>query len=198
MTLFQKVLKRTFDICLALFGLLLVGWLVVFTMLIILVFTKSNSLFTQTRVGRDGMVFKIFKIRTMKNVQGLTSTVTLAGDCRVPPWGAQLRKWKIDELPQLINVLWGQMSIVGPRPDVTGYADKLNGGDRIILSVRPGITGPAQLAYRNEESILAGQVDALNYNNEIIWPDKVRINRLYVEKYSIMRDFYYIFRTVVG
>jgi len=108
------------------------------------------------------------------------------------------RKTKLDELPQLIHVLLGQMSFVGPRPDVPGYADKLEGDDRIVLTVRPGITGPATLKYRDEESLLAAQEDPEPYNNEILWPDKVRLNREYVENWSFWRDLYYIGRTVLG
>jgi lipopolysaccharide/colanic/teichoic acid biosynthesis glycosyltransferase len=108
------------------------------------------------------------------------------------------RKTKIDELPQLINVLKGDMSFVGPRPDVPGYADKLEGEDRIVLSVRPGITGPATLKYRDEEALLAGQKDPERYNNEVIWPDKVRINKEYIKSYSFKNDLVYIAKTIFG
>ena len=134
----------------------------------------------------------------MRSRKDLKTTVTISGDSRITVSGAFFRKWKIDELPQLVNILLGQMSFVGPRPDVPGYADRLQGEDRIILSIRPGITGPAQLAYKNEEEILANQDNAVKYNDEIIWPDKVRINREYIEDYSLFRDFYYIWKTIVG
>ena len=124
--------------------------------------------------------------------------MTQIGDPRITRLGLFFRKTKIDELPQLWNVLIGQMSFVGPRPDVLGYADRLQGEDRIILSIRPGITGPAQLAYKNEEEVLANQNDPVKYNDEIIWPDKVRINREYIGNYSFFKDFYYIWKTIVG
>ena len=128
----------------------------------------------------------------------LITTVTISGDSRITVSGTFFRKWKIDELPQLVNILLGQMSFVGPRPDVPGYANKLQGDDRIVLSVRPGITGPAQLTYRNEEDILSDQIDVVRYNDEVIWPDKVKINKDYVKNYSFLKDIYYIWKTIVG
>jgi lipopolysaccharide/colanic/teichoic acid biosynthesis glycosyltransferase len=134
----------------------------------------------------------------MKVVVGVEMTVTSSDDVRITTIGGFFRRVKIDELPQLWNVLIGQMSFVGPRPDVAGYADKLKGEDRIILSVKPGITGPAQLAYRDEEKILSNQNNHIKYNDEVIWPDKIKINRMYVENYSFFKDLYYIGKTVVG
>ena len=134
----------------------------------------------------------------MKSSADVITTVTTSNDSRITNLGKFFRKKKIDELPQLINVLLGQMSFVGPRPDVPGFADRLKGKDKIILSVRPGITGPAQLAYKNEEEILAKQDDIIKYNNEVIWPDKVAINMKYIENYSFFKDIYYIWKTVVG
>ena len=159
---------------------------------------RTNGFFIQSRVGRSGKLFNIVKIKTMKNVIGINSSITTLDDVRISISGVFFRKTKIDELPQLWNVLIGQMSFVGPRPDVPGYADRLKGKDRIILSVRPGITGPAQLAYKNEEEILAKQDDIIKYNNEVIWPDKVAINMKYIENYSFFKDIYYIWKTVVG
>jgi lipopolysaccharide/colanic/teichoic acid biosynthesis glycosyltransferase len=134
----------------------------------------------------------------MYSVKHSDSTVTVRGDKRITPLGAHLRCWKLDELPQFWNVLKGDMSVVGPRPDVPGYADKLTGDDRIILTIRPGVTGPATLKYRNEEEILAQQPDLKRYNNEVIFPDKVRINKEYVDNYSFMRDIRYIIKTAIG
>jgi lipopolysaccharide/colanic/teichoic acid biosynthesis glycosyltransferase len=125
-------------------------------------------------------------------------SVTTGVDKRVTPIGRILRKYKLDELPQLWNVFTGTMSFVGPRPDVSGYADKLTGEDRIILSVRPGITGPASLRFRNEEELLAKVDNPQQYNDEVIWPRKVTINREYVEHYSFIKDILYIFATVFG
>jgi lipopolysaccharide/colanic/teichoic acid biosynthesis glycosyltransferase len=127
---------------------------------------------------------------------GTASFVTVSGDSRVTRLGWVWRKLKIDELPQLFNVLMGQMSFVGPRPDVPGFADQLKGKDRIILTVRPGITGPATLKYRNEEELLASVTDPEKYNAEVVFPDKVRLNREYVENWSFARDIRYIWATI--
>ena len=138
----------------------------------------------------------MFKIRTMRPHCGSLWTVTTAEDPRVTRLGRFWRKTKIDELPQLLNVMIGQMSFVGPRPDVPGFADRLQGEDRIILELRPGITGPATLAYRNEEALLASVPDPVRYNREIIYPDKVRINREYIQKWSFWQDIRYILQTL--
>ena len=126
-------------------------------------------LFKQTRIGKNGVPFTIYKLRTIPEGASVPNA-----------WGAFLRKSKLDELPQLINVIKGDMAFVGPRPDVPGYADKLDGADRLILNVKPGITGLASLKYRNEEQLLAQQPHPQHYNDEVIWPDKVRINKWYV------------------
>ena len=198
MTNLNKILKRSFDIFFAIFGLVFL-FLVIFLSYIFSSFeTLSNGLFIQQRVGRDGKLFNVFKIKTMKTVMGINTVVTSSGDVRITKSGAFFRKTKIDELPQLWNVLIGQMSFVGPRPDVPGYADRLQGKDRRVLSIRPGITGPAQLAYRGEEDILAAQNDPVKYNDEVIWPDKVKINLDYVKNYSFFKDLYYIWKTIIG
>ena len=141
-------------------------------------------------------MFRVINIRTMRVGTGLDTTVTTGHDPRITPLGRFFRRAKIDELPQLINVLLGQMSFVGPRPDVPGYADALEGEDRVILTVRPGITGPATLKYRDEETLLAGVDDPERYNRDVIFPDKVRINREYVQQWSLRKDLGYIWRTV--
>jgi len=191
-------IKRVFDILLSFFGLLVCWWIILLAWMVATIETKSNGFFAQERVGKDGKLFNIYKIKTMKKVDGIDTAVTSSIDVRITKSGALFRATKIDELPQLWNVLLGEMSFVGPRPDVPGYADRLQGEDRIILSIRPGITGPAQLAYKNEEEVLANQDNAVKYNDEIIWPDKVRINRKYIEDYSFFKDFYYIWKTIVG
>ena len=192
------MIKRLFDISLSLVGLLSIGWIIVIVFFIASIDTKNNGFFLQKRVGKNGKFFKILKIRTMRFSKYLITTVTISGDSRITVSGTFFRKWKIDELPQLVNILLGQMSFVGPRPDVPGYANKLQGDDRIVLSVRPGITGPAQLTYRNEEDILSDQIDVVRYNDEVIWPDKVKINKDYVKNYSFLKDIYYIWKTIVG
>jgi lipopolysaccharide/colanic/teichoic acid biosynthesis glycosyltransferase len=194
----QRFLKRGFDIAVALGGLLVFGWLILLGWVLASIDTRSNGFFTQTRVGRHGKTFKVIKLRTMKIMPTVTTTVTTTGDPRITKLGALWRKTKIDELPQLINVLFGQMSLVGPRPDVPGYADRLTGSDRIVLTIRPGITGPASLKYRNEEELLAQQPNPERYNREVIFVDKVRINREYIEKYNFVNDLKYIWQTAFG
>ncbi|GEM52339.1 glycosyl transferase [Empedobacter brevis NBRC 14943 = ATCC 43319] len=156
--------------------------------------TKQLGLFTQNRVGRKGKLFKIYKIRTIKGTS--KSTIT-TNQHQVTKIGKILREYKLDELPQLVNILKGEMSFVGPRPDVEGYADKLVGEDRIMLNVKPGITGPAQLKYRNEEDILSKVKDPIMYNDTVLWPDKVRINIEYVKNWSFKKDLVYMFKTII-
>ena len=198
MTKTNKIFKGVFDLFGAIIGLLIAFPIIVLAWVVASIDTKSNGFFIQQRAGKGGFFFNVIKIRSMKVVSGINTTVTSSKDARITKIGAFFRKTKIDELPQIWNVLVGEMSFVGPRPDVPGYADRLQGEDRIVLSIRPGITGPAQLAYKNEEEVLANQDDAVKYNDEIIWPDKVRINREYIEDYSFFKDFYYIWKTIVG
>lgn len=197
MTRCQKWVKRGLDILAALLGLVLLAPLLVLGYLVALFSSRQGGFYRQVRVGRNGRLFHLLKLRTMRDMPGLTTTVTSRHDPRITRCGAWLRRLKIDELPQLWHVLKGDMSLVGPRPDVPGFADKLGEKDRLILSVRPGITGPATLKYRDEEELLAGQPDPETYNREVIWPDKVRINREYVENYSLVKDFYYLFKTII-
>lgn len=194
----QAALKRGFDALGAAAGLLLTFWLIGLVWVVATIDTGANGFFTQQRVGRNGRLFRVVKLRTMRVDPTVDTTVTTSGDARITRAGRLLRKAKLDELPQLINVLKGDMSFVGPRPDVPGFADALEGEDRIILSVRPGITGPATLKYRDEETLLANAEDPEAYNREVLWPDKVRINREYVENWSFWRDLGYIWRTLVG
>ena len=168
-------------------------------------------IFTQKRVGKDGKLFTCHKFRSM-TVKHCGSTVSVAGDNRITPLGANLRHYKIDELPGLWDVLIGNMSFVGPRPDVPGYADKLTGDDRVVLKLRPGITGPATLKYRLEDEMISEYVAmqqengderstqeiAEEYNDEVIYPDKVRINKYYYEHYSFVKDIKMILCTVLG
>jgi len=193
----QQRQKRLFDMLLSLTGIFLTWWLMLLAWAVASFETRSNGLFRQVRIGRGGNPFTVYKIKTMKH-NSTGSSVTTAHDRRITRSGAFFRKTKIDELPQLFNVLFGQMSFVGPRPDVPGFADRLKGEDRIILSLRPGITGPASLKYRNEEEILAGQGDPERYNREVIWPDKVRLNKAYIASWSLRKDMAYIIKTVTG
>jgi len=196
MTRKDKIVKRVFDFTLSLIGLLLTWPIILVAWIIASIETKSNGMFSQIRVGEDGKYFKIYKIKTMQNKKG--TTITTANDSRITKSGKIFRKYKIDELPQLFNVLKGDMSFVGPRPDVPGYADRLSGEDRIILSVKPGITGPASLKYKNEEEILANVENPKEYNDKVIWPDKVRINKEYIKNWSLKKDIEYIIKTIKG
>lgn len=188
--------KRLFDFTAAFLGLLILAIPIAIIAIIIWVTDGRPILFTQQRVGKGGKLFQIKKFRTMYVRKEEDSTITVAGDQRITPIGRYLRRFKLDELPQLWNVMLGEMSFVGPRPDVPGYADKLQGEERKLLLLRPGITGPATLAYRNEEEILANVSDPIQYNNEVIYPDKVRRNLDYLEKASFWQDLAYIYQTV--
>lgn len=189
--------KYIFDRITALFGLcLLWPFLIVIAVLIRVKMPGGKAVFTQQRIGRGGKLFTLYKFRTMK-VEHHGSSVSVAGESRITPLGAMLRRYKLDELPELWNVLKGDMSFVGPRPDVAGYADFLKGDDREILQLRPGITGPATLKYRNEEELLAMQENPQQYNDEVIWPDKVKINRYYLHHYSFVSDLKMILFTVL-
>ena len=206
------ILKWIFDRVAALCGLLLIWW--VFPLVAILIKIKmpgGPAFFCQKRVGKGGKLFTCHKFRTMTVKHG-GSTVSVAGDSRITPFGAKLRHYKIDELPGLWDVLIGNMSFVGPRPDVPGYADKLTGTDRDVLKLRPGITGPATLKYRVEDEMIAEyvakrqvegdtrpmQVIATEYNDKVIYPDKVRLNCYYYRNYSFVKDIQMIFATVLG
>lgn len=193
----MKVLKYIFDRLMALLGLLLLWPVLLVVAILIKIHMPGPVFFIQQRVGKGGKLFPCHKFRSM-SVNHNGSSVSVAGESRITPLGAKLRKYKLDELPELLDVLIGNMSFVGPRPDVPGYADKLQGEDRIILSLRPGITGPATLKYRNEEELLATVEDPVRYNDEVIYPDKVRLNRYYTEHYSFAEDIRMIFCTVLG
>jgi lipopolysaccharide/colanic/teichoic acid biosynthesis glycosyltransferase len=192
----QRFTKRAFDLAPAVPGLIMSAPVIAVAALLARRDTGASGIFRQQRIGRHGRPFIVYKIRTMRAVEG--TSVTTAGDARITPLGAKLRRWKIDELPQLWNVVKGEMSFVGPRPDVAGFADRLEGEDRAVLELRPGITGPATLKYRNEEELLAGADDPEAYNREVIWPDKVAINRDYLAHYSLARDIAMIWQTVTG
>ena len=198
------ILKFVFDRVVALIGLLFL-WpvLVIVAILVKVKMPGGPAFFVQKRVGKDGRLFNCHKFRTM-TVKHNGSTVSVAGDSRITPLGAKLRHWKLDELPGLWDVLIGDMSFVGPRPDVPGYADKLVGDDRDVLKLRPGITGPATLKYRLEDEMLAdvrrlmSEELAVWYNDHVIYPDKVRLNCYYYRHYSFIKDIQMILCTVLG
>ena len=206
------ILKWIFDRLVSFIGLLFL-WpvLVIVAILVKVKMPGGPAFFVQNRVGRGGKLFKCHKFRTM-TVKHNGSTVSVAGDSRITPLGAKLRHYKLDELPGLWDVLIGNMSFVGPRPDVPGYADKLEGDDRDVLKLRPGITGPATLKYRLEDEMISEYVAkkqkegdvremqeiAVEYNDTIIYPDKVRLNCYYYRHYSFIKDIQMIFCTVLG
>ena len=201
----QLIGKRVFDIVVSLIGLFFLSIPIIILIVISSFSCKRLGIFFQQRVGRNAKLFTIYKIRTMRSIDVFSDSklivldkfgITIKGDKRVTAFGNFLRRYKLDELPQLYNVLVGDMSFVGPRPDVIGYADRLEEKDRIILTVKPGITGPATLAFRNEESLLSKQKDPFAYNNEVIWPKKIKLNRQYVEHWSFKKDIKYIFQTI--
>ena len=204
------ILKFFFDRLASLFGLLVL-WpiLLIVAILVKVKMPGGPAFFVQKRVGKDGKLFNCHKFRTM-TVHHNGSTVSVAGDSRITPFGATLRHYKLDELPGLWDVLIGNMSFVGPRPDVPGYADRLKGNDRDVLKLRPGITGPATLKYRLEDEMISEyvkkrqaegdirpmQVIATEYNDKVIYPDKVRLNCYYYRHYSFLKDMEIIFATV--
>lgn len=193
----NRFFKRVFDILVSSMGLLVLWPLLLIGWIAAAMSTRANGFFVQKRVGMHGRIFKLLKLRSMRNRADVQTTVTTRQDPRITRVGSLLRKTKMDELPQLWNVLVGDMSLVGPRPDVPGFADKLTGDDLIVLSIRPGITGPASLEFRDEEELLAKQEDPEKYNRDVIWPRKVELNRDYVANYSFWKDLVYIWRTAV-
>lgn len=197
MTNHDVFIKRAFDIVIASLGLLTVSPIILTSWIIAAVETRSNGFFFQKRVGRDGELFRLVKIKSMwSSDDDEVTCVTTSRDLRITRSGAFFRKFKIDELPQLWNVLRGEMSLVGPRPDVPGFADLLEGDDRLILSVRPGITGPASVLYKNEEEILSRQENPEEYNSKIIYPNKVKINKNYIANWSFFSDINIIIKTL--
>jgi lipopolysaccharide/colanic/teichoic acid biosynthesis glycosyltransferase len=190
------MIKRIFDFSSSFIGLIVLSPLLIFISLAIKIDSTGPVLFSQKRVGKDGKVFILVKFRTMMVNQNSNNTATEKGDDRITRIGAFLRKYKLDELPELWNVLKGEMSLVGPRPDVPGYADNLKGEDRRILKLRPGITGTASLKYANEEEILSAQDDPQKYNDEVIFPDKVKVNLEYYKNQSLWLDIKIIFATI--
>ena len=190
--------KLVFDRGASLFGLIfLFPVLLVIALLIRIKMSGGPIIFKQQRVGQYGRLFTMYKFRSMM-VNHSGSSISIQGESRITPLGAKLRKYKLDELPELWNVLIGDMSFVGPRPDVPGYADKLEGENRRVLLLKPGITGPASLKYRNEEELLAQQEDPQKYNDEVLFPDKVRINIEYLDHWFFWYDIKIIIYTIFG
>ena len=190
------MVKRIFDILFSIIGLIFFSPCFLLVSILIKADSKGPVFYLQERVGRNGLSFKIIKFRSMITDQNHNSTITTANDNRITTIGKIIRKLKIDELPELINILIGNMSFVGPRPDVPGYADLLKGEDRLILKLKPGITSLASLKYINEEAMLASVEDPIRYNKEVIFPDKVKLNLNYYHNHNIWIDIKVIFATV--
>ena len=200
------LLKWLFDKLASLFGLLFLSPVLLVVAILIKVKMPGPVLFCQKRVGQYGKLFTVYKFRSM-TVKAEASVASRDSDAtsiasteqnRITPLGEKLRRYKLDELPELWNVLKGDMSFVGPRPDVPGYADQLQGEERDILKLKPGITGPASLKYRNEEELLASVDNPAQYNDEVIFPDKVKLNLYYLKHYSFIKDIQMIICTVLG
>jgi len=177
--------KRIFDIIFSVTALLLVGWVIALSYIIASIDTRSNGIFLQKRVGQYGKLFTIFKLKTIRPKTQ-----------KISPIGKFFRRYKIDELPQFFNVLLGNMSVVGPRPDIPGYYDLLEGENRKILELKPGLTSEASIKYADEEKLLSKQENPLKYNDEIIFPDKVKMNLEYYYKQSFWLDIQIIFKTL--
>ena len=194
------ILKWFFDRIFSFLGIIILLWLYIILAILIKIKMPGPVFFVQKRVGRHGRLIKVHKFRSMnvKKTGEMDTGVAAAETARITPLGEKLRKYKLDELPELWDVFIGNMSFVGPRPDVPGYADMLQGEERAILDLRPGITGPASLKYRNEEDLLASKDDPIKYNDEVIYPDKVRLNLYYLRNYSFLTDLNIILATVLG
>ena len=190
----NRRIKRTFDLILSLILLPIFILPLLLFLILATIDTKQIGWFSQIRVGQNAKLFKIFKIRTLRQGKHVLGHL----DESASGFGKFLRSSKLDELPQLFNVLFGHMSFVGPRPDIEGFADVLEGNDRIILSIKPGVTGPATIKYKDEEAILALQDDPENYNRTIIWKDKVEINKMYIKDWSFYLDLKYILQSIIS
>ncbi|TWU24681.1 sugar transferase [Bythopirellula polymerisocia] len=194
----QQIVKRTFDVVLSAVGLVVCVLPIALAVLIARMETRRSGIFRQTRVGQRGRLFSVYKIRTMHDLAGITTHVTRKHDPRITRSGQLLRLTRIDELPQLFNVLKGDMSLVGPRPDVQEVAWRLKQEAPLVLTVRPGITGPASLKYREEEEILEMCADPEWVNEAILFPDKMRINTAYVQNYCWQLDLKFLWQTISG
>lgn len=190
------MVKWIFDRTLSLVAVVVLLPVLLLVGICILIASGAPVLYIQERIGQNAKPFKLIKFRTMRGEE--KSPIAASELNRLTRLGKWLRRTKIDELPELLNILKGDMSFVGPRPDVAGYADKLEGDDRRLLTMKPGLTGVASLKYRNEEDLLAAQPNPQEYNDKVIWPDKVRLNLLYMERQSLWLDVKVLICTALG
>lgn len=195
---FNQIIKRIFDFLLSLIGIIIISPILIIVSILIKLDSKGNILFLQKRVGRYGKEFNIYKFRTMvSDAEKLGKQITVGNDSRITKVGAFLRKYKIDELPQLFNVLKGDMSLVGPRPEVPRYVKLYNDEQKKVLNVRPGITDMASLRYKDENEILGKVDNPEEYYINVIMKDKLELNLEYIEKSNIFFDLYLIIKTVI-
>ena len=190
------MVKWIFDRLVALVTLIALLPLFAIIAVVLIVANGWPVFFRQVRIGQDGKKFVMIKFRTMSGVE--ENSISTLDSNRITKTGNFLRRTKLDELPERWNILIGDMSFVGPRPDVPGYADQLTGDDRVILKLKPGLTGIASLKYRNEDEILSQQPNPQEYNDTVIWPDKVRLNKIYIERQSLWLDLKVILFTALG
>ncbi|QCE41141.1 sugar transferase [Psychroserpens sp. NJDZ02] len=188
MTKTQKNVKRGFDVVFAISALTFFSVIIIILILLSIYFFNQKGVFRQERIGYRARPFTIYKVRSINKTSSCKKGAR--------QYGSFIRRTKLDELPQFYNILIGDMSVVGPRPDLPGFADKLTGNNGIILSVKPGLTGPASIYFKNEDKLLEKQQDADQYNLNVIWPKKIEINKIYIQEYSFLKDLYYILKTV--
>lgn len=195
----EAKLRRGFDTSAALIGLLVLSPLLLIAATAILVTSPGPILFRQERVGRNGVRFKILKFRTMRtDAEKYGGQLTVGDDARITPIGRHLRALKIDELPQLVNVLRGDMALVGPRPEVPRYVELYTVAQKRVLSVRPGITDPASLTFRAESDLMATQAEPERYYIDTLMPEKLRLNLEYLNRRTLWTDIDVILQTLIA
>lgn len=198
MSKLNQGIKRIFDFLVSLVGIIILSPIFIIVSIAIKLDSRGNILFLQKRVGRYGKEFNIYKFRTMvTDAEKLGKQITIGKDNRITKFGAFLRKFKIDELPQLFNVLKGDMSLVGPRPEVPKYVSLYNNEQKKVLDVRPGITDMASLRYKDENDILGKVDNPEDYYINVIMKDKLQLNLEYIEKSNIFFDIYLILKTII-
>lgn len=192
-TLKAQIIKRCFDLCLSFFLIVLLFFPVLVIAVIIGLKFKENPIFVHERIGKHRKPFLLYKLRT---IPGNLPKDVMGKDVLLSRFSRFLLHYKLNELPQLFNILKGDMSFVGPRPDIKGYADELSADDAVILEVKPGLTGPATIKYRNEQLLLEEKENPLQFNRDVIWPDKVKLNKAYIENWSFKKDLLILFKTL--
>lgn len=196
-TLRSLALKRILDLLIVSIIVALLGWLIALVWIINAIYWRDSGIFSQKRLGRECVIFNIYKFKTMRPASTQENYISTSSSKRITTIGRVLRKFKLDEFPQLLNVLYGDMSIVGPRPDMPGFLDNLSGPEKAIQLLKPGITGPASIYFSNEEELLDKVVDPVVYNQMVIWPKKIRLNYLYFNHRDLCLDFSIVLFTII-